>query len=265
MQWKENRSCRTQNFPSVLWACSWLELLGTPRIKSLAGSACGMRMKSAVWGGRALCTHSWAHLEKLFLILSLVASQLWPGSLRVGWIVTHRCFKDEKRRLVTTNKLICCCNPAQPHSLRYLHTRPWSIGTWQGVWAPLDAALLLVHFHWAAPCTQHSRTPLGEHSTCHPQLCKQQRRTPKSKYAVITCWISFHKGQPGCAVSSHLHKTTFSGSCQNYSIQQEGICRRFLQAWFIFLVFVRNNLLGSGSQAVYITRSKFQCIRNSMP
>lgn len=232
MQWKENRSCRTQNFPSVLWACSWLELLGTPSIKPLAGSACGVRMKSDVWGGRALCTHSWAHLEKLFLILSLVASQLWPGSSRVGWIVTHRCFKDEKRRLVTTNKLICCCNPAQQHSLRYPHARSWTIGR---VCEPhLGTALLLLHSHWttadgAVGSPLHGRTPLGEHSICHyPQFCNQQKTMAKSKYAVITCGISFHEGLASCAVSSHIHKTTFSVSCQNYSFQREGICRKVL-------------------------------------
>lgn len=243
MQWKENRSCRTQNFPSALWACSWLELLGTPSVKPLAGSTCGVRMRSAVWGGRALCTHSWAHLEKLFLILSLVASQLWPGSLRGGWIATHRCFKDKKRRLVTANKLICCCNPAQQHSLRYLHAHSWTIGTWQGVWAPpgrctpaltflLDHSWLVARQNglWAAPCTQHSKTPLGDHSICHPQLGKQHRTMAKSKHAAITCWIviSFHDGLSGCAVSSYIHKTTFSVSCQNYNIQQEGICRKVL-------------------------------------
>lgn len=81
---------------------------------------------------------------------------------------------------------------------------------------------------WASPCTQHGRTPLGEHSMCHPQLCKQQRTMAKPKYAMITCWISFHEGLAGCAVSSHIHKTTFSVSCQNYSIHQEGICRKVL-------------------------------------
>lgn len=44
---KEKRRRRTQKFLSALWACSWLELLGTPSIKPLARRALCVRITGA--------------------------------------------------------------------------------------------------------------------------------------------------------------------------------------------------------------------------
>lgn len=66
-----------QQFLSALRTCSWIKLLGTPYIKPLACSGLCMWINSGVH--TQLCISG-----KLFLILTLVASQQWPGFLRVG-------------------------------------------------------------------------------------------------------------------------------------------------------------------------------------
>lgn len=82
-QWKEKWRCGTQRFWSALRACSWP---GTPSTKPPARSDPCVRISSC------------ASLQKLVLILTLVASQQWPGFLRVGWLVIHRRFRIKREK-----------------------------------------------------------------------------------------------------------------------------------------------------------------------
>lgn len=153
----------------------WMELLGTPCIKPLARSGLCIWISSGVL--TQLCISG-----KLLLILILVASQQWPGFLRVRWTAIHRCYRmkkkeKKKRRLVTTNNMICCCNPAWLHSLR----DQISVSTCMGmdscyvsrvgssIWAPRLGSLCLLDQSWLLP-RQNGEWVEPPHATASMQL-----------------------------------------------------------------------------------------------
>lgn len=245
----------------------WMELLGTPCIKPLARSGLCIWISSGVL--TQLCISG-----KLLLILILVASQQWPGFLRVRWTAIHRCYRmkkkeKKKRRLVTTNNMICCCNPAWLHSLR----DQISVSTCMGmdscyvsrvrssIWAPRLGSLCLLDQSWLLP-RQNGEWVEPPHATASMQLwqkafkrmqhftllpfltSRKQQRSLNMLWFQAGFWLYlcffFHQGISSFTPFSYIQNTIFAAACQNNNkkIYRKEPASRFLPPWFIPLAFM---------------------------